>query len=293
MPEAVSVGSFVLPTVRIGILLALFLGAWLATRIARRQALDAAWVGATSEWSVWSGLVGARLGFVAANWRAYIDAPWTVFYVWQPGYLLSAGVLFSLTYAFWRLWQRPLAERNRYAQALGGGFAVTALFIGGLFGATQLDLGSSVLREGDSVPNIVLQNLAGERVSLEDLAGQTVVLNFWATWCPPCRREMPLLDDINRAYKDRGVTVIGIDVGEPAEVVKRYIDSIGVTYPIWVDAADNAAADDTRALFSRFGGVGYPTTVFVDADGVIQAKHVGELSRGLVRSRIEAMLPER
>ena len=293
MPEAFSLGPFVIPTLRVGILLALLLGVWLTSRFAQRQDLDTAWVSTTAEWSGWLGLAGARLGFVLANWQAYVGAPWTALYVWQPGYLLSAGVFCGAVYTFWRLLQRPPAERTRHLQAISGGFAVTALLVSGLFGATRLDLGSSVLREGDTVSNITLRDLEGNRVSLEDLSGRAVVLNFWATWCPPCRCEMPLLDDMNNLYEAQGVTIIGIDVGEPAPVVKRYTESIGVDYPIWVDAASNQAEfDDTRALFNRFGGVGFPTTAFIDAEGVIRAKHVGELSRGLLRSRIEAMLPE-
>ena len=293
MPEAFSLGPFVVPTLRVGVLVALLLGAWFASRFAQRQDLDAAWVSATAEWSVWLGLAGARLGFVLANWQAYTDAPWTALYVWQPGYLLSTGVFCGAAYTFWRLWRRPLAECTHYLRVIGGGFAVTALLVSGLFGAMRLDLGSSVLREGDTVPNITLQDLEGNRVSLEDLSGRAVVLNFWATWCPPCRREMPILDGVNNSYDARGVTVIGIDVGEPAPVVKRYVESIRVNYPIWVDAASSRAEfDDTRALFNRFGGVGFPTTVFIDAEGEIRAKHVGELSRGLLQSRIEAMLKE-
>ena len=61
---------------------------------------------------------------------------------------------------------------------------------------------------------------------LSDLKGRAVVLNFWAIWCPPCRREMPLLDAVNREYGPQGVMVIGIDVGEPARVVKRYVEQM-------------------------------------------------------------------
>jgi thiol-disulfide isomerase/thioredoxin len=83
------------------------------------------------------------------------------------------------------------------------------------------------------------------------------VLNFWATWCPPCRREMPLLDDIQKIYHARGISVVGIAIGEQADQAKAYVESVAVSYPIWVDASPPAAGfDRTQELFSRLVGSG-------------------------------------
>jgi peroxiredoxin len=291
MPDAFAVGGLLLPTWRLTVLGSLLLAIWLAARAARRQGLDGSWISSVTEHSVWLGILGARSGFVLANWSAYQDAPWTALYVWQPGYLAATGLLAGAAYVLWRVWQRNRTERGPYLRALTGGFAVAALLVGGVYASMRLPMGSGVLRVGDTVPDFTLQTLDGEKVSFSSLEGQAVVLNFWATWCPPCRREMPLLDDIQRVYGSRGVTIIGVSFDEPAPVVQRYIDTVDVTYPIWVDAPGNRPdSDRTRELYARFGGIGLPTTVFIDKNGIIRARQLGELNRAVLQSQIEALL---
>ena len=165
MPEVFSLGPFLIPTVRLSLLLSLLLAIWLVARFAKSRQLDSEWIGNVAEISVWLGLIGARLGFVLANWSAYSNAPWTALYVWQPGYLPVAGLLFGGAYAFWRLRQRELTERGRYLQTLGSGFAVAALIFGAIYFSTTISFDNSLLRKGDAVPDFTLQNLDGEKVS--------------------------------------------------------------------------------------------------------------------------------
>ena len=245
---------------------------------------------ATSEWAFWLGLVGARLGFILQNWRAYQDTPWTTFYLWQPGYSLVFGAIVSGSYLLVRVWQRAEGENFAYLRVFASGFGVAALLIAGLMLSTRLDFGSKSLRRGDLVPNFRLQDVSGQPVELADLEGKAIVLNFWATWCPPCRREMPMLDTMNKAYADKGAVIVGIDVGESSQVVGRYISEVGVSYPIWVDGFPSKDFDGTQALHRQFGGLGLPTTVFIDPGGIIRSFQVGELSAGIVQSKIEAML---
>lgn len=287
MPEAISIGPLILPTLRVGSLL-LFLGAsWLVLRLAERRGLEIAWSAASSERALWLGLIGARLGFAVQNWRAYKDAPWTLLYVWQPGYSLLAGVMVGAVFLLWRLWQRPQAERLAYTKILAGGFGLSLGLVLLLIFSISLDIGEGRLRVGDPAPNFHLQDLEGAPVALADLQGNAVVLNFWATWCPPCRREIPMLDAMNKVYMEKGAIVVGVDVGENINTVKRYIDDLGVTYPIWIGGE---GYDNTQALLTSFGGVGLPTTVFIDPEGVIRAFQVGELSAGIVQNRIDVML---
>lgn len=290
MPEVLSVGGLLIPTLRVSLLLSLMAAGWLAARFATRLGLDAAWSSKVAEYSVWLGLLGARLGFVIANWSAYGRAPWTILYVWQGGFMPVAGLLTGAGYALWRLRHRALPERNLYLRALLSGFSVAALLFGLVFASTKLELDSSLLRVGDTMPDFTLTDLRGELVSFSSLEGRVVVLNFWATWCPPCRREMPLLDDIQREYGPRGLTVVGVDLDEPPETVRAYVEDAGVQYPIWLDDSLQNAPDRTRDLYTEIGGVGLPTTLFIDKDGVIQGRQVGELSRGVLQSRIEALL---
>ncbi len=121
---------------------------------------------------------------------------------------------------------------------------------------------------GTPAPVFHAQTLDGETVAVDDLSGQITVLNFWATWCGPCRVEMPLL---NAAHNpDDDVVVLTINNGEPAKTVQAFAAEAGLTLPLLLDA-------DGR-LQGVFGVVGYPTTVFVAPDGVVYAIHAGPLT---------------
>ncbi len=292
MPEAISVGTFLIPTLRASVVFSLLLAIWAAGQVGKHSGLDQSWTRKLAETGAWLGLLGARVGYVAVNWGAFEEAPWTALYVWQPGYLPATGLLVGAGYVLWRVWQRQAQERKRYLQALATGFALGALLIVAVLAAMQIRSAPGVLRNGDTVPQFTLMNLRGERVSFSSLEGRAVVLNFWATWCPPCRREMPLLDSVQQTYGPRGLTIVGIDLEEPAAAVKAYVESIGVSYPIWVDApANEPGVDRTRALYNRFGGIGLPTTFFIDPNGVIRQRQIGELNRAFLQNGIEAILP--
>ncbi len=293
MPEVLSVGGLLIPTLRLSLLLSLFLAPWLVGRFASRLSLDsleAAWTARMAENSVWLGLGGARLGFVIANWSAYWREPWSILYVWQGGFMPVAGVLAGSAFVLWRLQRRQLLRQRRYLWALLQGFGTAALLFGLVFAATRVELDVNLLRSGDRMPDFVLKDLRGNPARFASLKGQVVVLNFWATWCPPCRREMPLLDEIQQTYGPEGLTIVGVDLDEPPEVVAAYVGSVGVQYPIWLDDPARAVPDRTRDLYTKLGGVGLPTTVFIGRDGVIHGSQVGELSRGVLQSRVEALL---
>ena len=291
MPEGFSVGSLLIPTRPLALILSFLLAIWVSKRVAGRMGLDAPWSQQVAEGCAWAGIIGARLGFVLMTWSAFRAAPWTALYFWQPGYSPYSGLLAGAAYAAWRIWQRPVNERRSYLRVLGGGYAVGAVLAVAVFASMNMFTGSQVLRAGDRVPDFTLANLSGDTVRFSDLEGRAVVLNFWATWCPPCRREMPLLDAIQKEYESRGLSVVGIDVGENADVVRRYVESIGVAYPIWVDAPrGQTGTDSTQGLHARFGGVGLPTTVFVDPEGIVRNRRLGELNRAILQTQAEKLL---
>ena len=239
MPEVLSVGGLLIPALRVSLLLALLLAPWLVGRFATQRALEAGWPVKVAENTVWLGLLGARLGFVVANWSAYRRAPLTILYVWQGGFMPVVGVLVGAAFILWRL-QRRQQTKSRYLQVFASGFGVAALLFGLVYASTKLDFNSDLLRIGDTLTDFTLTDLGGKPVAFSSLEGQVVVLNFWATWCPPCRREMPLLDDIQKEYGARGLTVVGVDLEESPETVRAYIESVGVTYPIWLDDPSQA-----------------------------------------------------
>ncbi len=291
MPEGFSIGPLLIPTRPLAVILSLLLAVWVSRRIAARMGLDAQWSQRVAEGCAWSGVVGARLGFVLMTWSAFRSAPWTALYFWQPGYLSYSGLLFGGVYALWRIRKRPVKERRSYVRVLGGGYAVGAVLAVAVLGTMNMFTGSQVLRSGDRVPDFTLVDLSGDTVRFSDLEGRAVVLNFWATWCPPCRREMPLLDAIHKEYEFRGLSVVGIDVGEDLDAVRRYVESIGVAYPIWVDAPNGQReTDSSQSIHVRFGGVGLPTTIFIDRGGIVRNRHLGELNRGFLQTQAEELL---
>ena len=293
MPDGFSIGPLLIPTRPLAVILSLLLAVWVSKRLAGRLDLDTQWSQRVAEGCAWSGIIGARLGFVLMAWSAFRSAPWTAFYFWQSGYLPYSGLLFGTAYALWRIWKRPVNERRSYVRVLGGGYAVGAVLAVAVLGTMNMFTGPQVLRAGDQVPDFTLVNLSGDVVRFSDLAGRAVVLNFWATWCPPCRREMPLLDEIHKEYESRGLSVVGIDVGEDRGAVRRYVESIGVAYPIWVDVPNRQRGiGSTQSIHVRFGGVGLPTTIFIDPAGIVRNRHLGELNRGFLQTQAEALLDQ-
>jgi peroxiredoxin len=123
--------------------------------------------------------------------------------------------------------------------------------------------------KGAMAPDFSLPTLDGDVIRLSDLRGKPVILNFWATWCPPCREEMPDLELIWQQYNQGDVMVLGIDQGEAPQVVEAFIQqTVGTTFPILLDPRQAVGRDLywVRSL---------PTTFFIDPDGIIQEIYVG------------------
>ena len=142
-----------------------------------------------------------------------------------------------------------------------------AAFVAAVLGGCSGDDGGGTGREA---PAFDLESLSdeGERVTLADYRGTPVVLNFWASWCRPCVKEMPLLERAHRRVGDR-VQFLGIDGQDSRRLARELMARTGVTYPSGYDP------DDT--VYRRYRLVGRPTTVFIDADGRIRGVHAGEL----------------
>lgn len=133
---------------------------------------------------------------------------------------------------------------------------------------------------GAQAPDFTLPGLDGEPVRLSELRGQRVLLNFWATWCGPCRQEMPA---IQARYNHGDFAVLAVDFGETQAQVQGFIDEIGVDLPIVLDA-DGSVQELYRVR-------GYPTTFFIDAQGVIRFFHIGEMSTEDIDSYLKQMEP--
>ena len=123
---------------------------------------------------------------------------------------------------------------------------------------------------GKRAPDFQLPNLEGQSISLSDFRGKPVLLNFWATWCPPCRFEMPFIQLIFGESSDTGLVVLAIDIGEAPDKVKDYLQSGNYSFPVLLDTNQAVALDyNVRAI---------PTTFLIDKDGIIQVIKVGAFS---------------
>jgi peroxiredoxin len=137
--------------------------------------------------------------------------------------------------------------------------------------------------EGALAPDFLLGRLEGSELRLSDLRGQPVVLNFWATWCAPCRKEIPQFVEAYERHRDEGLVIVGINLQEGKSIVRPYAEDFGMNFPIAIDV-DGEVGDAYRIL-------GLPTTYFVDRDGVIRSVFTGpfeQSDRGTeVRGAIE------
>jgi cytochrome c biogenesis protein CcmG, thiol:disulfide interchange protein DsbE len=133
---------------------------------------------------------------------------------------------------------------------------------------------------GYPAPNFTLKTLSGETLTLADLRGTPVVLNFWATWCDPCRRELPALQATAASYGEQ-VVILGIDEGEAASTVAEFIPQFGLTYPILLD--------EEFTVGDLYNVRGMPTTFFIDGEGVIRHLWIGEMNRITLAEGIAAI----
>lgn len=143
-------------------------------------------------------------------------------------------------------------------------------------------------REGFLAPDFTLDTLDGNKVTLSELRGKAVVVNFWATWCLPCRVETPALEKSYEQYRDSGVVILGVNLTNQDLIseVNSFVQEFKLTYPILLD-------NDGRVSGTLYQVRGLPTTFFVNREGVIRTVLVGgPMSETFISSKIEALLQE-
>jgi peroxiredoxin len=132
--------------------------------------------------------------------------------------------------------------------------------------------------------NFTLQDMNGKPVRLSQYRGQVVLLNFWATWCGPCRVEIPWLVDLYRQHRARGLVVLGVSVDAEVRRVKPFAQDLRINYPILI----GAGRDDVSAAYGPFRG--FPTSVIVARDGTICVRHIGIATKAQLEREITALL---
>jgi peroxiredoxin len=164
---------------------------------------------------------------------------------------------------------------------------------GGRYGVVDLPAGYNTSGESESsdvgrvAPDFLLETPEGGELRLSDLRGQPVLVNFWASWCAPCRQEMP---EIVRAYDaaDGGLVVVGVNLQENAGAVTSFADDYGMTFPIAIDRTGQVGES------WRIGGPieGIPSSYFIDADGVVRARHYGPMSDEDLQSGLSEIMAD-
>ncbi|HXI19986.1 MAG TPA: TlpA disulfide reductase family protein, partial [Gemmatimonadales bacterium] len=139
-------------------------------------------------------------------------------------------------------------------------------------------------RVGEQAPDIVLKTREGTRVRLADLRGRAVVVNFWASWCTPCRTEIPDLMTVYREHADRGLAVLAVNLTdqERRDDIVRFVEGTGMPFPVLLD--------ERGTIRQRYGLIAVPTTVFIDRSGVVRGIHPGPISRQALEDGLETIL---
>ena len=138
--------------------------------------------------------------------------------------------------------------------------------------------------ESAAARDFELELIGGGSVRLASLRGQVVMIDFWASWCPPCRQEAPVLAEVYEEYRDRGVEFIGVNIWDTPDQAETFLQEEGQVYPAGIDA-------DGRIGIS-YGVRGIPEKYFVTREGAVSKKFVGPLTADLLRATLEGLLGE-
>lgn len=221
-----------------------------------------------------AGLVAARLAFVLRHAPEYMADPLSILDLSDGGFSDMAGLLVALAVGAHLVGRSSIPRRPVVVATLAG----AVVWIVGTI--AKYDFGPP----STPVPLVELRRLDGTTVQLQALAGKPLVINLWASWCPPCRREMPAMQDAQRLHP--GVIFVFANQGEDAATIQAFLAEQRLEL-------DNVLIDRERALGSRTGSFAMPTTLFYGADGRLFLRHVGEIDRAGLDKRIRMLIDAR
>lgn len=259
-----AIGPFVFSAERapvLAALLVLMVASGLLTR--RYGASLSAWASS----SVLAAALAARLGFVAQNFSVFAQDPLSVFAIWQGGFMPLAGAAGFLLVSVLYL--------RRHSPQLVGMLVSVGL------AAVAWNSVRALSSSGDlALPTgIVLTDMAGAPQPVANWTGRPMVVNLWATWCPPCRREMPMMAEVARLSPD--IDLHFVNQGEGPGQINSYLASAGLQMPVVLDQG--------QQMMRHFAAMGLPATLFLDANGNLVAAHMGEISKARLLSQMQAL----
>lgn len=215
-------------------------------------------------------LITARIGFVLQYFEHFQDAPLDIIDIRDGGFSVVAGLFGVVVFGAWCLWRRSSIRKPL-------GIAVAS----GLMTWGVLSLMLNLIEvNARAMPDSRLANLEGEQVSLADLQpGKPKVVNIWASWCPPCIREMPVLERAQENHPD--ITFVFVNQGEHLETITTFLAQQKLSI-------SNVLSDVSGCLAGATGSHALPTTLFYDAEGLQVDAHMGELSNASLARKLEA-----
>lgn len=231
-----------------------------------RRPLEA---GAIRRWTLVAALtwiVAARVGFVMRHLDLFAQQPLSAAAIWQGGFdRLSATIAVA--------WVMFLAMLRRPS-------IIKPIAVSVLLGTIAFQVAGFALpnETRGRIPNLTFADVSGSVMELPETDGKPMVLNLWATWCPPCRREMPML--MQAAANDKEVSFVFANQGEIEEVIQGYLRYSRLAF-------DGVVLDEESSLMAKFGVLGLPSTLFFAADGELRAVHTGEITRPALLTEIE------
>jgi len=142
---------------------------------------------------------------------------------------------------------------------------------------------NEILQVGDKAPDFVLVDMKGEKHQLSDYKGQGVFLNFWGTWCKPCEREFPLMDKHYQEYKEKGLEILAVNIGESNFAVQKYVDRKSLGFPVLID--------NNKSVMETYNINPLPTTLLINPEGIIEKVITGEMSEETIKAYMEQIIP--
>ncbi len=133
-----------------------------------------------------------------------------------------------------------------------------------------------------AAPDLSLTNVDGNPVSLQEYEGMVILVNNWATWCPPCKAEMPEIEEYYEAHADQNFIVVAIESGEPASEVAAFVEQYGLTFPVWLDPNSDA--------LTAFQNYNLPSTYIIDGDGIVRMSWTGQLNLETLEQYVTPLL---
>ena len=223
---------------------------------------------------VFIGLFAARLGFVILHRAIYARTPIDILDIRDGGFMPLVGIAAGVVATAWYVLRKPYLTRV-LLPCLVAGVAITA--IGGV---AAWSLRAPVRL---SLPTTALTDIDGKEMRLDRLRGKPVVVNLWATWCPPCRREMPVLQHAQATVP--GAVFVFANQGETVETVRKYLDSEHI-------AIANVVMDRKLEIARLAGSNALPVTLFFDAKGNLRNVKMGSLSAATLVDELRGILPD-